>query len=141
MVFTFARKFTLAERSQLSSILFLKCPRCRKGPLLESHPYNLKKFNAVRERCPNCGQKYRIEPSFFYGSMYVSYGVGVAIAVAVYVLSLIFGLEWGPLGIFIAIVAAIVITFPYIGAVSKSIWAHFFIHYDPNHPDKSSEKN
>ena len=31
--------------------------------------------------------KYKIEPSFFYGSMYVSYAVGIAFAVAAFIIS------------------------------------------------------
>lgn len=71
-----------------------------------------------------------MEPSFYYGSMYVSYAVGVAVAMAVYVLIYISGLDLGVGGIFGVIVAALVLLMPYIGAVSKSIWANFFFKYD-----------
>ncbi len=112
------------------SALFLKCPRCRQGKLLEASPYKVSNFNKVRNRCPKCNLKYAIEPSFFYGSMYVSYGVGVAIAVATFMIMLILGVADNPLLIFVAIVLVLAISFPYIGAVSKSIWAHIFIKYD-----------
>ena len=120
----------IGKGSKLYSILFLKCPRCHEGPFLHNHPYNLGSMNRVREMCPKCGLKYKIEPSFYYGSMYVSYAVGVAVAVAVYVLILIFGLDLGIGGIFGAIVGALVLLMPYIGAVSKAIWANFFFKYD-----------
>lgn len=116
--------------SKLYSILFLKCPRCHEGAFLQSHPYNLGSMNRVREECPKCALKYKIEPSFYYGSMYVSYAVGVAVGVAVYMLILIFGLDLGIAGIFGSIVAALVVLMPFIGAVSKSIWANFFFKYD-----------
>lgn len=118
------------KESKLYSILFLKCPRCHKGAFLEANPYNLGKFNKVKKRCPKCELKYSIEPSFYYGSMYVSYGVGIAVAVAVYVLTLIFGLDLNPLTLFITIVVSLVLAMPYIGAVSKSIWANIFFKYD-----------
>lgn len=120
----------LLKGTKLYNILFLKCPRCQEGNFLESSPYNLRQFNKVKEKCPKCELKYSIEPSFYYGSMYVSYGVGIAVAVAVYVLSLIFGIELSPLGIFTAIVIVLVLLMPYIGAVSKSIWASIFFKYD-----------
>jgi hypothetical protein len=63
--------------------------------------------------------------------MYVSYGVGVAISVAVFMTLLIFDAAGDPLIIFLAILAALMLTFPYIGAISKAIWAHIFIKYDP----------
>ena len=129
----------LAKGSKLHSILFLKCPRCHEGAFLEGHPYNLGKMNRVRESCPSCGLKYRIEPSFYYGSMYVSYAVGVAVAVAVYVLIRIFGLDLGVGGIFAAIVGALVLLMPWIGAVSKAIWANFFFKYDGKAARKVNE--
>jgi uncharacterized protein (DUF983 family) len=125
--------------SKLYSILFLKCPRCHQGAFLQSHPYNLSNFNRVRETCPRCSLKYKIEPSFYYGSMYVSYGVGVAVAVAVYVLTLLLGLELSIMAIFGSIVAALVLLMPWIGAVSKSIWANFFFTYDRGIAKRVSE--
>ena len=98
----------------------------------EAHPYKFFNMNKVKKNIPSCGLKYSIEPSFYTGSMYVSYSVGIAVAVAVYVLTLIFGLDFGPTGILMSIVIALIFTMPYIGAVSKSIWAHFFFKYDPN---------
>lgn len=118
--------------SKLYSILFLKCAWCHEGAFLEANPYNLSNFNKVKERCSKCDLKYSIEPSFYYGSMYVSYAVGIAIAVAIYVLTLIFSLNLGPLPLFLTIVAGLVVTMPYIGAVSKSIWANIFFKYDKN---------
>lgn len=118
------------KSSKLYSILFLKCARCHKGDLLEANPYNIIKFNKVKERCSKCHLKYSIEPSFYYGSMYVSYGVGIAVAVAVFVIIKLLGLDIGVLGIFVSIVAVLLLTMPYIGAVSKSIWANIFFKYD-----------
>ena len=130
----------IGKGSKLYSILLLKCPRCHEGPFLAQHPYQLGSMNRVREACPHCGLKYRMEPSFYYGSMYVSYAVGVAVAVAVYMLILIFGLDLGIAGIFGAIVGVLVLLMPYIGAVSKSIWANFFFKYDRTVASKAKER-
>lgn len=120
----------MLNRTYLYSLLFLKCPQCRQGEFLDGNPYNFKKMNHVKDNCPKCGLKYSIEPSFYTGSMYVSYAVGIAFAVAVYVILLILGLADDPLTIFISIVVVLALTFPYIGAVSKSIWAHLFFKFD-----------
>ena len=70
-----------------------------------------------------------MEPSFFYGSMYVSYGVGIAFAVAAFVFSYLF-LE-STLGMaFIAIVAAMFIFYPIIIRISRNIWINLFMSYD-----------
>ncbi|TSE07262.1 MULTISPECIES: DUF983 domain-containing protein [Aquimarina] len=116
--------------SKIYSILFLKCPRCHKGEFLEANPYNLGNFNKVKEKCPKCELKYSLEPSFYYGSMYVSYGVGIAISVAVYILIRLLNLDVTPMIIFVSIVTTLFVLMPYIGAISKSIWANFFFNYD-----------
>jgi len=120
----------IGKGSKLYSILFLKCPKCHKGKFLESHPYDLSSLNKVKDRCPKCDLNYKIEPSFYYGSMYVSYAVSIAVAVGAYVLTLIFSIELGIAGLFGVVVGALALTIPWIGAVSKSIWANIFINYD-----------
>ncbi len=119
------------KKSIIYSILFLKCPQCRQGNFLEANPYKISKMNKVKERCSKCELKFSIEPSFYTGAMYVSYAVGIAFAVATYVILLFLGLADNPLTIFVAIVAILALTFPYIGAVSKAIWAHLFFKYNP----------
>ena len=120
----------LAKGSKLYSIIFLKCPRCHKGEFLEANPYKLSNFNKVKERCPKCGLKYSIEPSFYTGSMYVSYGVGIAVAVATYVLTLFIGLQLKISTLFVVIVVSLILSMPWIAAVSKSIWANMFFKFD-----------
>lgn len=120
------------------SMLFLKCPQCRQGAFLEASPYKLSNMNKVKERCPSCQLKYSLEPSFYTGAMYVSYGVGIAFAVATCVLLFIFGMANNPLTIFISIVVTLALTFPYIGALSKAIWAHIFFRYNPQIAKKIS---
>jgi hypothetical protein len=81
-----------------------------------------------------------MEPSFYFGSMYVSYGVGVALAVTVYVITLLLGLDLGIAAIFGMIIATLVVLMPYIGAISKSIWANFFFKYDREIAQKAKQK-
>ena len=94
------------------------------------NPYALGSIFKMQERCSHCGTRYKIEPSFFYGAMYVSYAVGIAFAVAAFVISyLIIGA--GLLNTFIAIVGTLVVFLPVIIRLSRNIWINFFIHYDP----------
>lgn len=92
------------------------------------NPYQTLKMN---DRCSHCHTKYKIEPSFFYGAMYVSYAVGVAFAVAAFVISfLILGSSLKTA--FIAIVGTLVVFMPVIMRLSRNIWINFFISYDPD---------
>jgi uncharacterized protein (DUF983 family) len=85
----------------------------------------------MHERCSHCGLKYKIEPSFFYGAMYVSYGVGIAFAVAAFVISFLF-LGASLPTTFIAIVGTMIAFMPLIIRLSRNIWINFFVKYDPN---------
>ena len=71
------------------SILSMRCPRCRKGPMYkDANPYrnlSLKHISDMHENCPVCNQKYDMEPGFWYGTGYVSYALAVAISVASFV--------------------------------------------------------
>lgn len=39
----------------------------------------ISKFIQMHETCPNCGFRFEIEPGFFFGAMYISYAVSVAL--------------------------------------------------------------
>ena len=96
-----------------------------------TNPYALSKIFKMHERCSHCGTKYKIEPSFFYGSMYVSYGVGIAFAVAAFVITFLL-LGTSLTTTFIAIVGTMVVFMPVIIRLSRNIWINFFIKYDPS---------
>ena len=73
----------LKKGSKLYSILTGSCPKCHEESMyLNENPYNLMEIYKMHENCSHCKTKYKIEPSFFYGAMYVSYAVGIAFAVA-----------------------------------------------------------
>src|SRR5690606_34802381 len=114
------------------SIFTGKCPVCHEGEMyLEKNPYKITKIMKMHDHCSHCGKKFKIEPSFFFGAMYVSYSVGVAIAVAAFIISYFFiGLERNYS--FLAIILTLVILFPLIVRISRNIWINFFVHYDKN---------
>ncbi len=116
--------------SKLYSIFSGSCPVCHSSKMYEDkNAYNLSKITKMHEKCSNCGTKYKIEPSFFYGAMYVSYGVGVAIAVATFIISHYFiGLD--KLTSFWVILAAMILLMPINLRLSRNIWINFFFSYD-----------
>ncbi len=89
----------------------------------------------MRERCQHCGTKYKIEPSFFYGSMYVSYGVGVAIAMIVFAITY-FVFDLGRWSIFLIISAVAILSLPLVIRLSRNIWINLFMDYDPEKAGK-----
>lgn len=122
----------LKKGTKMYSILTGNCPRCHEESMYENpNPYALSKIFKMNERCSHCGLKYKIEPSFFYGAMYVSYGVGIAFAVAAFVISFLFLGASLPTA-FIAIVGTLVVFMPVIIRLSRNIWINFFVKYDPS---------
>lgn len=66
----------------IRSILSNKCPNCKEGNIFENRNIYFNFFtNKMNTTCDNCGYKFEKEPGFFYGSMYVSYALGVAQAI------------------------------------------------------------
>lgn len=78
----------LKKGSKLNSILTGSCPKCQNESMyLDKNMLHLTKILKMNENCSHCGLKYQIEPSFFYGAMYVSYGLNVAIGIAAFIVS------------------------------------------------------
>lgn len=94
-----------------------------------SNLYNPKKTQEMKERCSHCDTKYKIEPSFFYGSMYVSYGVGVAIAMIAFVLTY-FVFDMSRWNIFLVITFISIFSLPIVIRLSRNIWINIFMDYD-----------
>lgn len=127
----------IKKGSKLYSIFTGACPKCHEESMYyNKNPYVITETLKIREKCSHCGTKYRLEPSFFFGSMYVSYGVGIAFAVAAFVISHLF-LGSSLLTAFIVIVITLVVFGPIIMRWSRTIWINLFIHYDRSKAKKS----
>lgn len=123
------------SRSLLSGILGLRCPYCREGDFFVSHPYDLRRAGDTHDVCPKCGGRFSIEPGFYYGAMYVSYALTVAMATAVWVAIQVLWPSLSMEGTILAIVLALIVTGPWLYALSKVIWACMFL------PTKQARKS
>ena len=59
------------------------CPQCRKGKLFKYSGFKLNGFMQMNTHCSHCGVKFEPEPGFFWGAMYFSYALVVAVSVTV----------------------------------------------------------
>lgn len=69
----------MSERTFIKSIAAQKCPHCRSGKMFEFATYHLTKFDKMHNSCPVCKQDFVIEPGFYTGAMYFSYGINVVL--------------------------------------------------------------
>lgn len=120
----------MLKGTKVYSIFTGACPKCHQESMYENkNPYALSDVLKINEKCSHCNTRYRLEPSFFYGSMYVSYGVGIAFAVAAFVISYSF-LKSSLLTAFIVIVMTVIVCGPIIMRLSRNIWINLFMSYD-----------
>lgn len=114
----------------LLNILQNKCPNCNKGKIYNEKRivFNYRKPN-MYEKCPQCNFSYHKEPGFFFGAMYVSYGVSVAQGIFTYIVSsAFFEKAFDPRIIWIIAVVLLVLA-PFNLRLSRIIWIYLFKNY------------
>ncbi len=126
----------ILQGTKLYSIFTGTCPVCQKESMYkESNPYKLTRIFDMHERCSHCHTKYKMEPSFFFGAMYVSYALGIAFAVAAFVIVYLF-FGGGLMTTFVSIVITLIVFMPLIIRLSRNIWINFFLSYDESEGKK-----
>jgi uncharacterized protein (DUF983 family) len=116
--------------SKLYSIFTGKCPVCQSAKMYkQKNPYVLSDTLKMYERCTHCDTKFKIEPSFFYGAMYVSYAVGVALAFTTFIIAH-WGIGLGLMGSFLSITLVMILSLPMILRLSRNIWINFFFKFN-----------
>lgn len=120
----------LKKGTALNSILTGSCPKCQEESMyVVKNPYKLNTIYKMNKTCSHCETRYEIEPSFFYGAMYVSYGLTIAIGVAFFVIAkLILGLDIKTT--FIVLSVGIVLLMPITARLARNIYINMFIHFE-----------
>ena len=129
---TFIIKILMLKKgSKIYSILRGKCPRCHEGDFFKyTFTMNIFKVNKIEKKCSQCDLKYMIEPAFYFGALYVSYGITVAICIATFITSkIIFDLAL--LSSFIAVFIVLILCIPVNLRLSRILWINMFINYKP----------
>lgn len=120
----------MAKGSKLYSIFRFKCPHCHEGEFFISrNPYDLAKAGDMHEACTVCGRRYAPEPGFYYGAMYVSYALGVALFVGVYLMLAVLTPDLPTWAVVTTVLVSLLVLTPLIYASSKIIWGNLFFSY------------
>jgi uncharacterized protein (DUF983 family) len=126
----------LKKGSKLYSILTGTCPKCMNESMyVDKNLLHIGSILKMHEKCSHCGLKYQIEPSFFYGAMYVSYGLNVAVGIATFIVTYLF-LGADIQTSFIAIIVSLIVLFPIVLRWSRNIYINMFVSYDPSTKNK-----
>ena len=118
----------MKKGTKLYSIFRNRCPVCHEGKPFKKGPYS-HGFAKMDETCETCGHKYEIEAGFFYGAMYVSYALTVAIMVAMIVATYVLIPNPGTGAYITAVILGVIAMIPVTFRGSRLIWMNFFTKY------------
>lgn len=124
----------MKKGSKIYSIVHQTCPRCQNDQMFDSaNPYNLPKLMKMKDKCALCGYVYEMEPSFFYGAMYVNYAITVAISVSIFVAMYVLGTELEMKHYLIGIIGGLFLSAPLTYRLGRMIWINMFVSYKREH--------
>ena len=131
-----ARPSSTGSHNLAGSILTNKCPHCRTGSLFaDPNPYKLRSMMTMPEKCPVCGQPFELEPGFYFGTGYVSYGLSVvftALSFVLWYLLLGFSIHDNSIYHWLGFNAVALIALqPVLQRLSRSVWIACFVKYRP----------
>ncbi len=134
-------KKTVPTPNYLWSMLTMKCPRCRRGDMFSNKSaytsLRLQSIFAMPDVCAVCGQKYDMEPGFWYGTSYVSYALTVALSVATFVAWwVLIGISVDDNRIFWWLgtnAVVLIVAQPWLMRISRVIYIRFFVSFDPHY--------
>ena len=122
----------MKKGSKLYSIATMTCPQCQESHMMVANPYRFSTMGEVKNKCGVCGLDLKPEPGFYYGAMYVSYGLSVAIFVSIWASCTWFFENVGVWTQISLVLIALIGLGPYLYALSKVIWANIFFSYKAN---------
>lgn len=117
----------IGKGTKIYSIIHQKCPRCQEGNMFKYGPLN-PKFAVMNKNCPQCGLDFNPEPAYYFGAMYFSYAVQVAVFVGVFLL-LKFTSDPGLWTYALWVGLASLIIMPWNFRMSRLAWINLFFNY------------
>ncbi len=117
------------KQTPLYSIVNNKCPHCHEGNFfIVNNPYNYKKFDKMNEHCPVCEERFEREVGFYYGAMYVSYGITVFFGIIVFsIMCLLLNID--TITFLVVFSALQIILMPIFYRTSRLTWINIFVKY------------
>lgn len=120
----------MLKDTKLYSILNNKCPKCHQGDFfIDKHSYNLKTFIKMHDKCSHCGELFNKEVGFYYGAMYVSYGLNIAYGIGLFLVMVLL-LKLNVLIFLFSFLSLVVVLFPVTMRISRLMYINIFVSYD-----------
>ncbi len=121
----------MLEGTKIHSIIHNKCPKCHQGDFfINKNPYS-KDFIKMHDKCTHCNENFIKEIGFYYGAMYVSYGLNIALGIGLFLLMVVV-FNTGLLTYLFTFLGIVVILFPVVMRTSRLLYINMFVSYDPS---------
>jgi uncharacterized protein (DUF983 family) len=117
----------IKKGTKMYSILRSKCPHCQEGDFFKYKGF--KGIGEVPDKCSACGERFHLEPGFYFGAMYFSYGMGVLLLIVIWTAFSVFSPDSSALTIVASIAVALMLLGWKIYKLSRVIWANMFFQY------------
>ena len=86
-------------------------------------------YSILKGKCPKCNLKYMLEPSFYYGAMYVNYGITVAVSIVTFLIAKL-GFNLNLLQSLFTVFGSLFILAPINLRLARIIWINMFVNYE-----------
>ncbi len=83
----------------------------------------------MNTHCAGCGQSFEPEPGFYFGAMFVSYGLNTAFFISVWVLFAFMVEDYTLTSLLILLGLTVIVFLPLTFRLSRSIWIAIFVRF------------
>lgn len=102
-------------------------------------PFKLGSPLDMHVSCQICAQKFEPEPGFYFGAMFISYGLSIWLFVIIALIT-VFGFDWSINQTMVLILFLGALTYLKFLRFSRSMWIHIMIKYDKRYGEVLAER-
>jgi hypothetical protein len=88
--------------------------------------------------CGHCHQSFEPEPGFYFGAMFVSYGINTLLFIASWITLTLVYPSYSLFLLLGLLIGIVMLSLPFSFRLSRSIWLALFVRFDPQQPTKKS---
>ncbi|MGC3947878.1 MAG: DUF983 domain-containing protein [Chryseolinea sp.] len=119
----------MKERSAITGIMSMRCPKCREGKMFPVHTLYSGRFMKMNDHCSCCGQSFEPEPAYYFGAMFISYALNAGYFIGLWIVLLIL-MDNIPDALMIGGTVALVVgLLPITFRLSRVLWIYIFVRY------------
>lgn len=98
------------------------------------------RFHRMNKSCDRCGQSFEPEPGFYFGAMFVSYGLNTALFIGVWVILSLLVDDYSLTTLLVLLGLTVIIFLPLTFRLSRSVWIAIFVPFQKNAIENSMRK-